>query len=120
AKRLDPKDDVLSHLATGTIEGRPLTDTEFAATFFLFTVAGSDTTQSAIPGGLLALLEHPSEFDRLRRDPRLLPFAVEEMLRFAPTVIHFRRTATRDVEIGSRSIAEGDKVVVFYPSANRD
>jgi cytochrome P450 len=88
--------------------------------FFLLVIAGSDTTRSAIPGGMLALATHPGEYDRLRADPALLNTAIEEMLRWHPPVLSFRRTATRDLELAGRPIAAGDKVVVFHVSAHYD
>jgi cytochrome P450 len=83
-------------------------------------VAGNETTRNLLSGGLLALIEHPAERAKLRADPALLPGAVEEMLRWVSPVMHFRRTATRDTEIRGRRIRAGDKVVVYYVSANRD
>lgn len=97
-----------------------LTEAEFENMFFLFAVAGNETLRNGIPGGLLTLLEHPAEFDRLRADPVLLDSAIEEMLRFWPPVMHFRRTATRDLTLGGRRIRAGEKVVVYHASANRD
>ncbi|WP_433431296.1 cytochrome P450 [Nonomuraea sp. CA-141351] len=97
-----------------------LTEAEFENTFFLFAVAGNETLRNGIPGGLLTLLQHPSELARLREDPSLLGSAIEEMLRFWPPVMHFRRTATRDLTLGGRRIRAGDKVVVYHASANRD
>lgn len=97
-----------------------LTEAEFQNMFFLFAVAGNETLRNGIPGGLLTLLEHPAEFARLRADPSLLGSAIEEMLRFWPPVMHFRRTATRDLTLGGQEIRAGDKVVVYHASANRD
>ncbi|MGW0808073.1 cytochrome P450 [Nonomuraea sp. NPDC002799] len=97
-----------------------LTEAEFENMFFLFAVAGNETLRNGIPGGLLTLLQHPGELARLRADPSLLDSAVEEMLRFWPPVMHFRRTATRDLTLGGRRIHAGDKVVVYHASANRD
>lgn len=97
-----------------------LTEAEFENMFFLFAVAGNETLRNGIPGGLLTLLEHPAQFARLRLDPSLLGPAVEEMLRFWPPVIHFRRTATRDLTLGGRRVRAGEKVVVYHASANRD
>lgn len=119
-KRDHPGNDLISTLLSAEVDGERLTDEEFENMFFLFTVAGNDTTHSSIPGGLLALLEHPDQHAKLLADPRLLPGAVEEMLRYAPPVIHFRRTATQETELAGQRIAAGDKVVVFYASANRD
>ncbi|MEV6035880.1 cytochrome P450 [Nonomuraea sp. NPDC052116] len=97
-----------------------LTEAEFENMFFLFAVAGNETLRNGIPGGLLTLLQHPAELARLRADPSLLGSAIEEMLRFWPPVMHFRRTATRDLTLGGRRILAGDKVVVYHASANRD
>ncbi|MGV9374814.1 cytochrome P450 [Nonomuraea sp. NPDC003707] len=97
-----------------------LTEDEFENMFFLFAVAGNETLRNGIPGGLLTLLQHPAELARLRADPSLLGSAIEEMLRFWPPVMHFRRTATRDLTLGGRRIRAGDKVVVYHASANRD
>ncbi|MFI6292056.1 cytochrome P450 [Nonomuraea sp. NPDC050790] len=97
-----------------------LTEAEFQNMFFLFAVAGNETLRNGIPGGLLTLLSHPAEHARLRADPALLPSAIEEMLRFWPPVMNFRRTATRDLTLAGRRIAQGDKVVVYHASANRD
>ncbi|MDQ3431401.1 MAG: cytochrome P450 [Actinomycetota bacterium] len=119
-KRAHPADDLITKLLEAEVDGERITTEEFENMFFLFTVAGNDTTHSSIPGGMLALLEHPAERQRLLTDPGLLPGAIEEMLRYAPPVIHFRRTATRDCRLRDVPIAAGEKVVVFYASANRD
>jgi cytochrome P450 len=97
-----------------------LTEAEFENMFFLFAVAGNETLRNGIPGGVLTLLQHSAELARLRADPSLLGPAVEEMLRFWPPVMHFRRTATRDLTLAGRPIRKGDKVVVYHASANRD
>lgn len=119
-RREHPGDDVVSILlATDDEQGR-ITDAEFEKMFFLFAVAGNETLRNGIPGGMAALLEHPGQLARLLDDPDLLPGAIEEMLRFAPPVIHFRRTATVDTELGGRAVSTGDKVVVYHAAANRD
>ena len=115
-KRSHPGDDVM----TALVQAPELTREELQMFFFLLVIAGSDTTRSAIPGGMLALATHPGEYDRLRADPALLPTAIEEMLRWHPPVLSFRRTATRDLELAGRPIAAGDKVVVFHVSAHYD
>ncbi|MFD0857114.1 cytochrome P450, partial [Actinomadura adrarensis] len=115
AKRKNPGDDVMSRMLSGG-----LSDAEFENMFFLFAVAGNETLRNGIPGGLLTLLEHPTEFKRLRDDSSLLDSAINEMLRYWPPVMDFRRTATQDVELGSQPIHTGDKVVVYHASANRD
>ncbi len=115
-----PADDMVSDLLTAEVEGRRLTDGEFQAFFMMLFNAGADTTRSLLCYGLELLLARPDLMDRLRREPTLVPGAIEEMLRFEPPVIQFRRTATQDTDLGGRTIREGDKVVVFFPSANRD
>jgi cytochrome P450 len=115
-----PGDDVISALVHAQVNGEAISDAEFKNFFFLLAVAGNDTTRSALPGGIIALLEHPDQFALLRREPQLIDSAVEECLRFAPPVILFRRTATRPTTLRGVQIDAGDKVVVFYPAANRD
>ncbi|MGK5552700.1 cytochrome P450 [Actinomadura kijaniata] len=114
-KRRAPGEDIMSRMLSGG-----LTTDEFENMFFLFAVAGNETLRNGIPGGLLTLLEHPAELARLRADPSLLPTAVEEMLRYWPPVVDFRRTATRDLVLADQKISAGDKVVVYHASANRD
>lgn len=113
-------EDLVSLLVRGEVEGEVLTEMEFDAFFLMLAVAGNETTRNAITGGLLSLLEHPEQKQRLLADPSLLPGAIEEMLRWVTPVMHFRRTAARDVELRGQKIREGDKVVMFYPAANRD
>ena len=119
-KRREPADDVMTALVQAEVNGESLTGPELQMFFFLLVVAGNDTVRSALPGGVLALLRNPDAYAALRSDPRLLPGAIEEMLRVHPPVLTFRRTATRDVELGGRAIAAGDKVVVYHVSANHD
>ena len=88
--------------------------------FFLLTIAGSETTRNAISGGLIALVEHPEQLARLRTDPDAMKPAVEEILRWTSPVAYFARRATRPTEIRGVSIAEGDRITLWYPSANRD
>ena len=119
-KRAEPTDDLCSVLLHAEVDGRRLTDIEFNMFFFLLVIAGNETTRNLISGGIQALCEHTQERDRLLADPRLLPTAVEEMLRWVSPVMQFRRTATRDTELAGRHVAAGDKVVLYYGSANRD
>jgi len=119
-RRAHPREDLASDLMHGEVDGRHLSLEEFNAFFMLLLVAGNETTRNLISGGLLALVEHPHERARLQADPSLLPTAVEEMLRWVTPVNLFQRTATRDVELGGQRIREGDKLVLFYASANRD
>jgi cytochrome P450 len=120
ARRLEPRKDLVGLLLNAEVEGEKLSEMEFNNFFLLLAVAGNETTRNLISGGMLALLEHPRQLRRLRSNPSLLPTAVEEMLRWVTPVAHFRRTATQDTEIRDQRIAAGDRVVMFYPSANRD
>ncbi|HEU4356663.1 MAG TPA: cytochrome P450 [Actinomycetota bacterium] len=115
----EPQDDVINALTVAQSEG-VLSEHEFHNYFSLLMIAGNETTRHTISHGLQALVEHPEEMDRLRRDPSILPSAVEEILRWATPVMHFRRTATRDTELRGQRIRAGDKVVTWYISANRD
>jgi cytochrome P450 len=120
-RRAEPTDDLVSKLVHAEIEGERLTEREFDTMFLLLVVAGNETTRQAIAHGMLALLEHPDELARLRADPQLVwDTGADEILRWSSPVFHFRRTATRDVELRGRRIREGDKVVVWYVSANFD
>jgi cytochrome P450 len=120
-KRRHPGDDVMSNLV-GEVDadGGRVSPEEFENLFFLFSVAGNETLRNGIPGGLVALMEHPDAQRRLRADRSLLPGAVEEMLRWWTPVMHFRRTAAADTELGGVEVRAGDKVVVWFSSANRD
>jgi len=115
-----PRDDVISTLMRAELDGETLTEGEFNAFFVLLAVAGNETTRNLISGGMLALLEHADQCDRLLVDRSLIPTAVEEMLRWVTPVIYFRRTVMRDTEIRGQKIGEGEKVVMYYGSANRD
>jgi cholest-4-en-3-one 26-monooxygenase len=112
--------DLVTVLVNAEVDGEQLTEMEFDAFFLLLAVAGNETTRNLISGGMLALIEHPEQRAKLLAEPALLPTAVEEMLRWVTPVIHFRRTATKDVELRGEKIKEGDKVVLYYTSANRD
>ena len=123
SKRIAPGDDMLSVVIHAELPGEEppgLTDGELLMFFFLLFVAGSETTRKAISGGLLALIENPGERARLTKDLSLLPTAVDEMLRWVSPVMYFRRTATCDTELRGQKIKEGQKVVMYYASANRD
>lgn len=115
-----PLDDLVSVLMQAEVDGDRLSEQEFDSFFLLLAVAGNETTRNLISGGMLALIQHPEERARVLADPSLLPTCIEELLRWVSPLIHFRRTATRDVHMHGQTIREGDKVVIFYPSANRD
>jgi cytochrome P450 len=119
-KRREPAEDLLSVVSHGLIDGEPLTDMEQHMFFSLIIAAGSETTRNSIAIGTLALTEHPDAVETLREDRSRLPNAVEEVLRWASSTPYNRRTATRDVEIGGQQIRAGDKVTLWWASANRD
>jgi len=119
-KRREPLDDIISKLLGSEIEGDKLSETEFDMFFLLLAVAGNETTRNATAHGMRALMDNPDQFAKLVANPDLLPSAIEEILRWATPVLHFRRTALQDYEIGGRQIKEGDKVVMWHISANRD
>lgn len=119
-KRAHPGQDVMTDLVNAEVDGQHLDDAELQMFFFLLVIAGNDTVRSALPGSVLVLCEHPDAYARLRADLRLLPTAIEEMLRWHPPVLSFRRTATEDTVLGRQPIRRGDKVVVYYASAHYD
>ncbi|MGH8974870.1 MAG: cytochrome P450, partial [Acidimicrobiia bacterium] len=120
-RRAEPADDILTGLVTAEVDGQRLTDEDIAAFFVLLSVAANDTTRQSISHGMLALCRFPEQRALLASDlDRYLPGAVEEIIRWATPVMTFRRTATRDTELAGQPISEGDKVVMFYVSANRD
>ncbi len=120
-KRARPADDLASKLLACEVDGRRLDDMEFLLFFLLLVDAGGDTTRNLLSGGLLALMENPAALDWLRGDlPTRLSDAREELLRWTSPVIYMRRTAKHDTELGRKAIEEGDKVVMYFGSANRD
>jgi cholest-4-en-3-one 26-monooxygenase len=119
-RRKEPKNDIITVLLNSEVEGDRLSELDFDAFFILLTIAGNETTRNQTSHGLRLLLENPDQLARLRRDPSLLDSAVEEMLRFNPPVMYFRRTTTQETEIRGVRIPAGAKVTVYYPSGNRD
>ena len=119
-RRANPRDDIMSVLVHSEIDGERLDDMELNLFFVTLVVAGNETTRNLINHSMLALMEHPDQAERLRRDPELWSTAVDEMLRWGTSIHNFRRTAMRDTEVRGQAIAEGDKVVMYYMSANRD
>jgi cytochrome P450 len=119
-KIANPGDDLLSVLLQHDTDGESLTVEQYQNMFFLLSVAGNETVRNGLPGALLTLIEHPEAMAELRSDRSLMATAVDELLRFTPPVVHFRRTAVRDTELGGQAIGVGEKVVVFYASGNRD
>jgi len=122
ARRDDPRDDVISLLATVEVDGDTLDDTELAMFLVQLLVAGNETTRNALSGGLVALAENPDQWARLRADrsPVLLRSAVDEVLRWTTPVVYFMRTTTREVTVGDVTLPAGAPVVLHYLAANRD
>jgi cytochrome P450 len=120
ARRANPTDDLTSVLVHAEIEGQKLTEDEIVMGFFLLVAAGNDSTKATYCSGMRALMEHPDERRLVLEDPSLIPSAVEESLRMYPAFAHFRRTAMCDAELGGKRIREGEKVVMWYVSSNRD
>ena len=120
-RRANPTDDLTSALVNAEIDGESLSDEELVSFFILLSVAGNETTRNAICHGLIALDQYPEQRELWQNDfEGLAPTAVDEIIRWATPVIHFRRTATQDTEIRGQKILEGEKVVMWYNSANRD
>ncbi len=119
-RRAAPTDDLTSVLVTAEVDGESLSDEEIIMGFALLQLAGNDSTKATFSNGIVALLENREQWQKLVDDPSKVEVAVEELLRWAPAFSHFRRTATKDVEFRGKQIREGDKVVMWYPSSNRD
>ena len=119
-RRENPTDDLTSVLVHAEVDGESLEEHEIVMGFFLLVAAGNDSTRATYASGMRALMENPDERQKLLDDPSLIPSAVEESLRMFPAFAHFRRTATEDVELNGQTIKEGDKVVMWYVSSNRD
>jgi cytochrome P450 len=119
-RRENPTDDLTSVLVHADVDGEPLAEHEIVMGFFLLVAAGNDSTKATYASGMRALMEHPDQRQLLLDDPGRIPAAVEESLRMFPAFAHFRRTATRDVELGGQTIRKGEKVVMWYVSSNRD
>jgi cytochrome P450 len=120
ARRVDPRDDVISLLANVEVDGDTLDDTELAMFLVQLLVAGNETTRNALSGGLVAFSERPDQWARLRAEPALVATAVDEVLRWTTPVVYFMRTTTRDVTVGDVTLPAGTPVVLHYLSANRD
>ncbi|MEU6717573.1 cytochrome P450 [Nonomuraea sp. NPDC046802] len=119
-RRSAPKDDIITKLLQPDEHGETLDENEFDLFILMLIVAGNETTRNATSGGMLALFEHPDQWNRLVADPALAKTAADEIVRWVSPVNLFRRTSTTDQELGGQPIKANDKVVVFYPSANRD
>jgi cytochrome P450 len=119
-RREHPTDDLTSVLVHAEVDGQKLEEHEIVMGFFLLVAAGNDSTKATYCSGMRALMEHPDQRELVLSDPSLIPGVVEESLRMFPAFAHFRRTATRDAELNGRQIREGEKVVMWYVSSNRD
>jgi cholest-4-en-3-one 26-monooxygenase len=118
--RRHPGEDLATALLAAEVDGERLSELDFNSFFLLLAIAGNETTRTVTTNGTIALLEHPEQLAALRRDPGLVPTAVEEMLRWSPPVHYFRRTAMQDAEIRGVKIREGDKLLLWYDAVNRD
>ncbi|MGZ0177074.1 MAG: cytochrome P450 [Acidimicrobiales bacterium] len=119
-RRACPRNDVISQLLAPTIDGEPLTDLEFNNFFTLLVAAGNDTTRYTMTHAMHTLIHHPQLWDSWKANPDLTPTAVEEVLRTSSVTMHFRRTATRDIEMRGQQIKAGDKVAIWFNAANHD
>ena len=119
-RRKNPTDDLMSVVANTKVEGGELPPELLDGFFLLMVIAGNETTRNTLTGGLMALTENPEERQKLINDPSLISNATDEMLRWVTSVIYFRRTATKDTKIRGQDIKAGDKIVMWYGSANRD
>jgi hypothetical protein len=119
-RRQHPTDDVISLLLRPKRDGEPLSENEFKNFFTLLVAAGNDTTRYSMAAGMLALIEHPQQMAELRDHPELISTAVEEILRWGSVTMNFRRTATQDTELGGKKINAGDRVLIWYISADYD
>lgn len=119
-RRANPRDDIVTALLQAEVDGERLTELEFNLFFMMLAVAGNETTRNGISHGMLALLEHPDQQQRLRDDPSKLDHAMDEVLRYGSPVMHFRRQTTKEVEVGGVTIPEDEGVVFWHISANYD
>lgn len=119
-RRANPRKDIASKLLEPDADGNVMPDEEFNLFILMLTIAGNETTRTATAGGMLAFFEHPDQWRKLVENTDLLKTAADEIVRWTSPLNLFRRTALADVEIGGKQIKKGDKVVMFYPSGNRD
>lgn len=119
-RRANPTDDVATVIANAEIDGKLIDDLEAMSYYIIVATAGHDTTSSSTAGGLLALMNHPDEFAKLRDNPGLTPLTVDEAIRWVSPVKHFMRYATQDYELRGKTIRKDDPIMMLYPSGNRD
>lgn len=119
-RRKTPRDDLATALTIGQVDGQPLPVFELLSYFALLIIAGNETTRNAISGGLATLIEHPEQWQRLKREPELNRTAADEIIRWTSPVVQFTRLVMRDTVIHGQQLREGEVLAMFYPSANRD
>ncbi len=119
-RREDPQNDLMSAIARAQVDGEFLSDEYLDGSWLLIVFAGNDTTRNTLSGAMKLLTQFPDQKAKLIAKPELLPNAVDEIIRMVSPVIYMRRTATKDVEVGGQKIAEGEKVIMYFGSANRD
>ncbi len=119
-RRAKPRDDLATVLANAKVNGEPMGMMETLGYYLITFTAGHDTTKNALAGGIHALAEHPGEFEKLKRNPDLVPSAVEEILRWVSPVNYMKRVVAEDTEFRGQKLREGENLVLFYASANRD
>ncbi len=119
-RRANPTDDLATLLANGKLNGEPMGLMETLGYYLITFTAGHDTTKNALAGGIQALAEHPAEYEKLKRNPDLIPSAVEEIVRWTSPVNYMKRVVAEDLEFRGQKLREGENVVLFYASANRD
>jgi hypothetical protein len=119
-RRANPTDDLASVLANATVDGKPMGMMETVGYYLITFTAGHDTTKNALVGGMRAFLDNPDQFEKLKRQPELVESAVEEIIRWTSPVNHMKRTVTEDYELRGQRMKAGDRLVMFYASANRD
>jgi cholest-4-en-3-one 26-monooxygenase len=119
-RRREPQDDIMTTLLHAEVEGHSLSEMDFNLFFLLLSVAGNETTRNAMAHGMHQLLEHPEQYATIVDDPAVMETATEEIVRWASPVMYFRRNATSDIELTGQQIEAGDKLSIWYASANRD
>jgi cytochrome P450 len=119
-RRANPRDDLASLLANGQVNGEPMGLMETLGYYLITFSAGHDTTKNALAGGICALAQNPGEFEKLKRDPELIPSAVEEIVRWTSPVNYMKRVVAKDLDFNGQKLCKGDNLVLFYGSANRD
>jgi cholest-4-en-3-one 26-monooxygenase len=119
-RKANPRDDIVTTLLQAEVDGHSLSELDFNLFFLLLAVAGNETTRNAMSHGMAAFLDNPDQYQVLVEDPSVIDLAVEEIVRWASPVMYFRRNVTQDTEIRDVPLAKGDKVSVWYISANRD